>query len=126
MKRYGLWKYLLILLVLCFGVIYSLPNLYAPDPAVQISYTSSSQTADTFLADKVKELIEKQNLEAKKDSCSSFTNKKNLYVCSMVKERIATKQKVTKKKESFFKPSLEITKSLQSSIDKRFKIKYLD
>ena len=65
MKRYGLWKYLLILLVLCFGVIYSLPNLYAPDPAVQISYTSSSQTADTFLADKVKELIEKQNLEAK-------------------------------------------------------------
>jgi len=65
MKRYGLWKYLLILSVLCFGVIYSLPNLYAPDPAVQISYTSSSQTADTFLADKVKELIEKQNLEAK-------------------------------------------------------------
>ena len=65
MKRYGLWKYLLILLVLCFGVIYSLPNLYAPDPAVQISYTSSSQTADTFLADKVKELIEKQNLETK-------------------------------------------------------------
>ena len=65
MKRYGLWKYLLILLVLCFGVIYSLPNLYAPDPAVQISYTSSSQTADTFLANKVKELIEKQNLEAR-------------------------------------------------------------
>ena len=65
MKRYGLWKYLLIFLVLGFGVIYSLPNLYAPDPAVQISYTSSSQTADTFLADKVKELIEKQNLEAK-------------------------------------------------------------
>ena len=65
MKRYGLWKYLLIFLVLGFGVIYSLPNLYAPDPAVQISYTSSSQTADTFLADKVKELIEKQNLEAR-------------------------------------------------------------
>ena len=65
MKRYGLWKYLLILLVLGFGVIYSLPNLYAPDPAVQISYTSSSQTADSFLADTVREVISEQDLEVK-------------------------------------------------------------
>ncbi len=65
MKRYGLWKYLLILLVLGFGVIYSLPNLYAPDPAVQISYTSSSQTADSFLADTVKEVISEQDFEVK-------------------------------------------------------------
>ena len=65
MKRYGLWKYLLILLVLGFGVIYSLPNLYAPDPAVQISYTSSSQTADSFLADTVREVISKEDFEVK-------------------------------------------------------------
>lgn len=65
MKRYGLWKYLLILLVLGFGVIYSLPNLYAPDPAVQISYTSSSQTADSFLADTVREVISEQDFEVK-------------------------------------------------------------
>ena len=51
MKRYGLWRYLLILLILGMGIVYSLPNLYAPDPAVQISYTSSSQTADEFLAE---------------------------------------------------------------------------
>jgi len=53
---------LLILLVLGFGIVYSLPNLYAPDPAVQISYTSSSQSADSFLAERVEEVIKDQNI----------------------------------------------------------------
>ena len=65
MKRYGLWKYLLILLVLGFGVVYSLPNLYAPDPAVQVSYTSSSQTADSILAERIKGIIKEEGFEAK-------------------------------------------------------------
>ncbi len=64
MKRYGLWKYLLILVVLGFGVVYSLPNLYAPDPAVQVSYTSSSQSADTFLADGVRDILKDEDLSA--------------------------------------------------------------
>ncbi len=37
LNRYPLWKYLLILLVLLVGLIYSLPNLFPEDPAVQIS-----------------------------------------------------------------------------------------
>ncbi len=65
MKRYGLWKYLLIFVILGFGIIYSLPNLYAPDPAVQISYTSSSQSADSLLADRVKELIDDARFQTK-------------------------------------------------------------
>ena len=56
---------MLILLVLGFGIVYSLPNLYAPDPAVQVSYTSSSQTADGFLADRVREIVDEKNLTAK-------------------------------------------------------------
>ena len=64
MKRYGHWKYLLILFVLGFGVVYSLPNLYAPDPAVQVSYTSSSQSADTFLADGVRDILKDQDFSA--------------------------------------------------------------
>ena len=65
MKRYGLWKYLLIFVILGFGIIYSLPNLYAPDPAVQISYTSSSQSADSLLADRVKKLIDDEKFQTK-------------------------------------------------------------
>lgn len=37
MNRYPLWKYLLILAVVVIGFVYSLPNIYVPDPAIQIS-----------------------------------------------------------------------------------------
>ena len=65
MKRYGLWRYLLILLILGLGIVYSLPNLYAPDPAVQISYTSSSQTADEFLAERVADIVKNEDFYTK-------------------------------------------------------------
>ena len=65
MKRYGLWRYLLILLILGLGIVYSLPNLYAPDPAVQISYTSSSQTADEFLAERVADIVKNEDFDTK-------------------------------------------------------------
>ncbi|SMF64972.1 preprotein translocase subunit SecD [Alteromonadaceae bacterium Bs31] len=37
MNRYPLWKYLLILTIVLVGFLYALPNIYAPDPAIQIS-----------------------------------------------------------------------------------------
>lgn len=42
MNRYPLWKYLLLIVVLGFGAIYALPNIYPPDPAVQVSGQSST------------------------------------------------------------------------------------
>jgi len=56
-NRYPLWKYLLILLVLTFGCIYALPNLYAPDPAVQISGQSADVPVDRQLAEQVSERL---------------------------------------------------------------------
>ena len=35
--RYPVWKYILIVLVLCVSAIYSLPNLYPDEPAIQIT-----------------------------------------------------------------------------------------
>jgi len=64
-KRYGLWKYILILLVLSFGVIYSLPNLYSPDPAVQVSYNSSSQSADVNLQNRIQSVLDSDSLLSK-------------------------------------------------------------
>jgi len=64
-KRYGLWKYILILIVLGFGVIYSLPNLYSPDPAVQVSYNSSSQSADLNLQNRIKSVLDSDVLLSK-------------------------------------------------------------
>ena len=37
MKPYPLWKYVLLIAALLFGVVYSAPNLYGDDPSVQIS-----------------------------------------------------------------------------------------
>ncbi|MBC9252058.1 protein-export membrane protein SecD [Pseudomonas alcaligenes] len=42
LNKYPLWKYLLILAVLAVGFIYSAPNLYPDDPAIQISGNSSA------------------------------------------------------------------------------------
>jgi preprotein translocase subunit SecD len=46
-NHYPLWKNLLILIVVAGGFFYAAPNLYAPDPALQIAGASSSQKIDT-------------------------------------------------------------------------------
>ncbi|MBB2897121.1 protein translocase subunit SecD [Pseudomonas sp. AS2.8] len=43
LNKYPLWKYLLILAVLVVGAIYSVPNLYPDDPALQISASSTER-----------------------------------------------------------------------------------
>ena len=37
MNRYPLWKYIVIVVVLMIGVVYTLPNFYGESPAVQVS-----------------------------------------------------------------------------------------
>jgi len=49
-NRYPIWKYLLVLTLLVFGIIYALPNLYPEVPALQIS----SSEPDVFLNEAVK------------------------------------------------------------------------
>lgn len=44
--RFPLWKYLLIVVVVAISLIYSLPNLYPDEPAIQISGASASVVAD--------------------------------------------------------------------------------
>ena len=62
MKPFGIWKYLLILIVLSFGIIYALPNLYAPDPAVQVSYNDSTQIHDRKLQQRLSKVLEENEL----------------------------------------------------------------
>ena len=59
MNQYSVWKYLIIIAALAIGVIYSLPNLYDPDPAVQVSGESSTLIlGDTELSSVTKALAE--------------------------------------------------------------------
>ena len=43
LNRYSLWKNLFITLIVAMGFYYAAPNLYAPDPALQIGGSSGAQ-----------------------------------------------------------------------------------
>ena len=65
MKPFGIWKYFLILVVLSFGLIYASPNLYAPDPAIQISYNDSTLSPDLKLQRRLTKVLENNITENK-------------------------------------------------------------
>lgn len=64
LNRYPLWKYLLLLFFTVVGVIYSIPNLYAPDPAIQVSGDSSSKVIDAPVLAKMEAALKAANIEA--------------------------------------------------------------
>ncbi len=64
MNQYPLWRYLLILVILALGIIYSMPNLYTPDPALQIS-ARRSESVDEALRDKIKAALDKAGIATK-------------------------------------------------------------
>jgi len=61
MNEFSKWKYALIGLVLLLGFIYALPNVFIPQPAVQIS-ANRGGTVDVALKEKVQGVLEKNKL----------------------------------------------------------------
>ncbi|WP_410685931.1 protein translocase subunit SecD [Avibacterium paragallinarum] len=64
LNRYPLWKNIMVILVVAIGVLYSLPNLYGEDPAVQISGTRG-QEANTTTLSNVQTLLNENHLTTK-------------------------------------------------------------
>jgi len=62
MNRYPLWKYLLLVVVVTLGVIYSLPNLYTPDPALQISGESSGMLMEAPVLERAVAALEAEGI----------------------------------------------------------------
>ncbi|MGA0032957.1 MAG: protein translocase subunit SecD [Burkholderiales bacterium] len=63
MNRYPLWKYLLIVVALVGGLIYTLPNFYGEVPAVQVSPLRSNLKADAALMARVEQALQKASLK---------------------------------------------------------------
>jgi preprotein translocase subunit SecD len=63
LNKYPLWKYLLVLMVILVGLFYAAPNLYAPDPALQITGESSSQIIDDKVLDRALTALEEAGVE---------------------------------------------------------------
>ncbi|HRH77396.1 MAG TPA: protein translocase subunit SecD, partial [Cellvibrionaceae bacterium] len=62
MKPYPIWKYLALIAATVLGALYSLPNLYLPDPAVQVSGYSSRIKVDQVISDKAVESLKAANI----------------------------------------------------------------
>ncbi|MFJ5295034.1 protein translocase subunit SecD [Pseudomonas sp. NPDC088368] len=57
LNKYPLWKYILILAVLTIGFIYSAPNLYPDDPAIQVSGASTALQVNQADLDRVSKAL---------------------------------------------------------------------
>lgn len=64
LNRYPIWKYLTLIVVLCFGLLYALPNLYGEDPAIQITGVRGVD-ADAVMLDKVSAILKKESIATK-------------------------------------------------------------
>ena len=63
LNRYPLWKYLLILVIALLSLVYAAPNLYIPDPAIQVSGNSSGTVIDAALLAKIETTLKDGNIE---------------------------------------------------------------
>ena len=65
MNRYPLWKYLVIVVALLIGAIYTLPNFFGEAPAVQISAGKATVKVDLATQDRVAQILADANIESK-------------------------------------------------------------
>ncbi len=63
LNKYPVWKYLLVLCVILLGAFYAAPNLYAPDPALQITGASSAQLVDEAALQRALNALEEKEIE---------------------------------------------------------------
>ncbi len=65
LNKYPLWKYVLILAVLAIGFIYSAPNLYPDDPAIQVSGASTALQVNQTDLDRVSKALSDASIVVK-------------------------------------------------------------
>ncbi|MGE8069614.1 protein translocase subunit SecD [Pseudomonas sp. NPDC089569] len=71
LNKYPLWKYILILAVLAIGLIYSAPNLYPDDPAIQISGASTALQVNQADLDRVSTALKESGINVKAASLAA-------------------------------------------------------
>jgi preprotein translocase subunit SecD len=62
-NTFPLWKNLLILFIVTFGFVYAAPNLYPPDPAIQLSGQSGAMVIDEVVLQKAEQALEEAGIE---------------------------------------------------------------
>ena len=93
LNRYPLWKNLMVILVIAIGLLYSLPNIYGEDPAVQISGTRGQQATSTTLSD-IQNLLKTNNLTPKS---TTLENGSILVRFNNTDDQLLAKDKISEK-----------------------------
>ena len=57
MNRYPLWKYLVILVALAIGLVYTLPNFFGEAPAVQVSSAKATVKINSILQQQIESVL---------------------------------------------------------------------
>ena len=65
MNRYPLWKYLVIVIALLIGALYTLPNFFGEAPAVQISAGKVTVKIDGNMQDRIADILKSAQIEPK-------------------------------------------------------------
>ncbi|MDX1369834.1 MAG: protein translocase subunit SecD, partial [Pseudomonas sp.] len=65
LNKFPLWKYLLILAVLAIGFLYSAPNLYPDDPAIQISGSNIAMQVEQADLERAGRALSEAGIEVK-------------------------------------------------------------
>jgi preprotein translocase subunit SecD len=70
LNKYPLWKYLLILVVLGIGFVYSAPNLYPDDPAIQLTGASTALKVEQADLARAEQALKEAGIAVKASSLS--------------------------------------------------------
>ena len=68
MNRYPVWKYAIMVIMLAFGLVYTLPNLFGESPAVQVSSGKATVKIDTAMLARVEGVLRKAGIETRVQS----------------------------------------------------------
>jgi preprotein translocase subunit SecD len=63
MNRYSIWKYVIIVIALLIGAVYTLPNFFGEDEAVQISSAKSSIKIDAATQARVEQALQQAGIQ---------------------------------------------------------------
>lgn len=62
MNRYPLWKYLIVLVALLLGILYTLPNFFGESPAVQVTSTNVTRKVDENTLRQIENLLAQEQI----------------------------------------------------------------
>jgi len=64
MNRYPVWKYVVMVVAVLVGLLYTVPNFYGEAPAVQVSAGKTAVKLDSTMVPQIEQILAKSNIKA--------------------------------------------------------------